>query len=126
MDLSTLKTKDVETLHVKGPDGKETDITIDLYSSDSEVYDEAMAEWRDKLLGKKREKDEKVSVKESYELNAMKLARCTKGWSGLAYNGEELEFSFENAKMIYNEPGLRWLHDQVNNFITSRENYLGN
>lgn len=124
MDLSTLETKQIETLHVKGPDGEDTDIKIQLYSADTDIYDEALAEMRDTMLEMRG--DGKITAEQRRTVNAVRLARCTKNWEGLDWQGEELPFSFENAKKLYANPGLKWLTDKINAFIERRENFLGN
>lgn len=60
---------------------------------------------------------EEVEV-ESIEL----LARCTLGWENIEWEGNELSFNYENAKMIYTE--LLWLREQCVAFIEDRPNFL--
>lgn len=50
------------------------------------------------------------------------LAAVTISWEGLEWNGEKLECTPENAKMLYSE--LPWLRDQASEFITDRANFL--
>lgn len=123
MDLAKKETQDKATLEVKTIDGKKTDIRIELWSSDSDVYNDAQAEMRRKVI---ESGFAKMSGEESRQANALVLARCTAGWTGIQWEGKELKCTLANAKMLYNNPRLGWLRDQVYDFINRRENYLGN
>jgi hypothetical protein len=123
MDLTSLTTLSTQVLKVIGPDKKPTDIEIELYSTDTEVYDEALAKFREIIIDKKVEK---TTGTEARKLNAEILARCTKAWYNIQWEGTELEYSYENALMLYSNPKLRWLMEQVQAFHSKRENYLGN
>jgi len=123
MDLTSLKTLSTQVLKVIGPDKKPTDIEIELYGTDTDVYDEALAKFRENIIDKKVDKP---TASDTRKLNAEILAHCTKNWKNIQWEGEELGFSFENAVMLYSNPKLRWLMEQVQSFHSKRENYLGN
>lgn len=50
------------------------------------------------------------------------LARCTLAWRGVAFEGEELPCTVENARMIYTR--LPWLREQVDLFASNRAFFL--
>ena len=69
-----------------------------------------------------RYKDRKIpaAVVESalYEI----LAECTTVWSGIVYNGEELECNADNARMLYSE--RTWIAEQLIVAAADRSNYF--
>lgn len=123
MDLSTLQTKQTSVLDLIGPNKEPTNISITLYSADSDVYDSAVAQMRDELV-KLPSKASYTSPEQRRDIIAAMYARCTKEWEGLSWKGKELECTFENAKMIYAQPGLKWILDQVQAFMEKRSNFL--
>ena len=87
-------------------------------------------QWRDEQRKQsiKRIKRTVGDVDEAAELeqvgqNAIDLlVACTLDWSGIAWEGKDLEFSADNARMLYTE--LAWLRDQVDRFIGQRANFI--
>lgn len=47
------------------------------------------------------------------------LAACTVGWENMMFDGEELSFSKENAKMLYEK--VPFIRDQVNRATGNRK-----
>lgn len=123
MDLSTSTTLQTATMNVESPTGDNTDVQIELYSIDSDVYDSAMAEMREELV-RLPDDTRKTSPEKRREIVARMYARCTKSWKGVEWQGKELELSVANAVMIYSNPGLSWLLDQVRRFMEGRRNFL--
>ncbi|MDD5724394.1 MAG: hypothetical protein PHY29_11760 [Syntrophales bacterium] len=50
------------------------------------------------------------------------LAACTKSWSGVVIEGKEIEFSHENALMVYER--FPWIKEQVDTAIGDRANFI--
>ncbi len=50
------------------------------------------------------------------------LACCTTGWSGVVIDKKEIEFSKENAVMIYDR--FPWIKEQVDLAIGDRANFI--
>lgn len=123
MDLTKNTTEDTSTLKLVSPDGQETDIELTLYSADSDVHDAAAAELRDELL-RLPEDSRKTSPEKRRTIVARMYAKCTKDWKGVQWKGKDLEFSLENATMIYANPGLSWIRDQVKRFMEDRRRFL--
>ena len=81
MDLSTLQTKQTSVLDLIGPNKEPTNISITLYSADSDVYDSAVAQMRDELV-KLPSKASYTSPEQRRDIIAAMYARCTKEWEG--------------------------------------------
>lgn len=52
------------------------------------------------------------------------LVACTVDWQGVAFNGEPLPCTADNARRIYADPGLAWLRAQVAEFTEEQANFL--
>lgn len=59
------------------------------------------------------------------------LAHCTTDWSGIPkgwLDGTDdetpIKHTAENALALYQNPGVKWLRDQVDKFIANRANFL--
>jgi len=50
------------------------------------------------------------------------LAKCTTGWSGVIVEGKEIEFSVDNATMIYTR--FPWIKEQVDVAVGDRANFI--
>ena len=100
-------------------DGAEIGIT--LVGKDSDVYRKAQRVVTNRRLSKKTNATLTAERLES-EANEV-LARCTISWTGVVYEGNELEFSFASAKMLYTQ--LPWVKEQVDEFVAERANFLG-
>lgn len=128
MDLSLLDSKKGanegrELIIVNPATGLETDIMITLAGIDSDIYqaiDREAARKRFKLLSRRQEL--KLTPEEIEEERLDMLAKCTLGWSGLQENGQDMPYSYANARRIYqNYPVIR---RQVDQFIGDQSNFL--
>lgn len=75
----------------------------------------------------RRLKRNKVALGTAEQLEAEKhetLAACTLGWEGFILNGKEWPFSPENAYSLYANPALRFIREQVDEFVGERANFL--
>lgn len=125
--------KDMVVLHptartpLKGADGNP--VTITLVGSDSDIYVKAINKNRDANIDEMRRRAKFSSEADDYK-GAKLLARCTITWRGIPVgwlNGtadETLaEFSYENALKMYSNRGVRWLREQVDEYIADRSNF---
>jgi hypothetical protein len=131
MDLSALDTRKaadegaklqlrhpVEDSPLTKDDG--SPITITLVGSDSATFKRAMQVQADRRL--KSNNRRSISM-QSIEDDAIDLlSAATIGWDGIVVDGEELPFSNENAKALYER--FPWIREQVNAFIGERANFL--
>ena len=126
MDLNEIKIADKseegEVLTVLHPvTYTETDIKIRLAGSDS-------ARYRNKI--KKIAEKDKGKRKNNFNLDAAErqgaeiLAACTLDWKGIQRGGVDIPFTYENAVELYADPNLRWLREQVDEFIADRTNFF--
>jgi hypothetical protein len=107
-------------------DGKP--VTITLLGRDSDVFLKAERIIRNKRMDLLK-KGGKFSAAEEDEEACETLARCTKAWSGIPtgwIDGKAdpapAECTFSNAAKLYGR--MRWVREQVDEFIGSRENFL--
>lgn len=99
---------------------------IELAGMDSEVYREAERKLRDAFVDEalKRDTEEfKMDVRDIEGYSSRLFAECTVSWSGIDWEGEPLECTYENALMLYTAEGLHWLWSDVNKFISRRRNF---
>lgn len=60
---------------------------------------------------------------EDYEDDMLSLlVACTRGWRGMVYEGEELAFTAENVRKVYQTQP--WIRDQVNEAVGDLGNFL--
>ena len=102
---------------------------IQILGADSTGYEEAVAKTAS-LKASDGTKKGKVSarqildaVRTNEQRQAEELASITVDWENIEWKGERLEFSEENAAMVYREHG--WLRQQLITFFADRTNYLG-
>lgn len=99
--------------------------TITLLGIDSDVYQDIQRRKQQTYL------DRAAKGKKAGNLDAKKLASdsleelvaCTVGWTGLSLDGEEpLEFSADNARMVYEQ--WSWIKEQAQAFVNDRANFF--
>ena len=131
-DLATLDTGDTaeegSILELRNPSTGELlldqgqPVTIRLAGEDSPQYRKAQHAAQNRRLQRGNLAKLKAEELESDTLEI--YAACTLGWRGLALDGEELPCTKANALMLYRRPGMKWLADQVADFIRDRANFL--
>ncbi len=135
MDLSTLSTKQKSeegvVMTVEDPrtgepllDDQGEGVTITVAGSDSKAYRTYSRKIQNKRLKNLKPGQRSLNIdSEEMEEEALELmCKCTLGWSGIAWQGEALECTPQNAKMLFTELG--WLREQVDIFITDRANFF--
>lgn len=100
-------------LVVKDIYGKDTDVKIRLKGIHSKA-------WRDMV----KQRDLMSMVSDDLPSPESMFAEVTIGWDGMPNpaNGEPLEFSKDNALMIYTKAPL--IFEQVNRFIANHANFI--
>lgn len=121
IDLSAFKPKDTFTFNLRHPATDEKlDITITVCSSDSKKYRAVVHRLRNERMGKRNAK----VTSEQVENNAVEiLVACTESWDNMLYDGQALECTPANVRMIY--IALPWVYEQVDAAIGDRTNFLG-
>ena len=110
MDLSTAFPLDLITVNIKDPKGKPTDISLTLAGpahAATIAVDRAQA---DAVL---KAKGEKPTLDQFFSETEDELVGRTLGWANVSWQGAELPFSPDNARMLYTNPKLAWLRNQV-------------
>lgn len=117
MDISSLILNDTYEVTITGPDGKDTDVKIEVYGPDSVVA-------RTALLNVQRKKDAKAdkSIEEMDEEDSDLMAAITKSWQNVQLDGKELEPTPENFKRAYMR--ARFLRAQVWAAHLTRSNFF--
>lgn len=133
MDLGQLDTsavaEDGVDLQLKHPgtltpltqdDQAETPISIRLAGADSARFRKAERANRDKRLrgGLRRPPTAAELDADGLEL----LVQCTLGWSGIIVDGQQLEFTPANVRILYKR--FQWIREQVDLFMGDRQNFL--
>lgn len=96
-------------------------IGIYLLGKDSKVYKDAQRKITNRRLNSKSSSTITAERMESEAIEV--LAKCSVSWTGIVYDGEELECDFASAKKLY--MNASWVKEQVDEFIAERANYLG-
>lgn len=139
MDLNSLNTKSLADegaeMVIRHPktDAPVTDeatgepVGITLLGQDSAEYRRIAKAQQNRRLERMQRTGNTGATADEIESNALELlVGCTKGWRHVRLGEEELPFSAANARRLYTTPGLQWLREQVDAFIGSRANFLGN
>ena len=114
------KAEEGAVMQVKNPlTGEALGATITLIGTDSKAFRDLAKQRATATL--KRTKEEQENYDSDDEMSVM-LSKCTLAWSGVEEGVEAVEFSQENALMMYRK--YRWLRDQVDQFIGDRANFL--
>jgi hypothetical protein len=98
---------------------------IVLAGVDSKIYQDAQHKIANKRMkGAFRRTGIRIQLtSEEMEQETIELvARCTLGWRNIEWKGQPLEYSYENAKMVYTE--LLWLREQCISFMEDRSFFL--
>ena len=127
MDISKIRLADKSeqgsTLIVLDPvTGVETDFKIKLAGTDSFIYRNWLKRMSNKKLGNFKKKG--FSYEESERSSVELLAELTLGWEGLEADGEPIVYSREKAMELYSDPNMKWLREQVDEFVGERANFF--
>ena len=131
MDLSNFDTKSFANegkwLHIMSPAGEplfaddldqEKPMRIKLLGADSDAFQRHA-----KRMGASATNKALSSSKNTERAVYDMLVACTRGIENIILNGEELEHTPENVRMLFED--YPWITDQVFEFIRDRAQYLG-
>lgn len=93
-------------------------IRIFLKGNDSDTFKKRL-DFHMRKDGKRR--GEKT-IAEVEQQSCDLLAHVTTGWENVIWEDEPLEFSIENAKMLYKQ--RPWIRRQVDEFVAEAENFF--
>ncbi len=133
MDLAQFDTKPAANAGVDMPvrhpqtrkpltddDGKP--ITIRLIGRDSDQFQAAQREMLTRRLRNAPAASDVPDFEAAETETIDLLATSTVGWSGIKIDGKPLSFSHENAANLYRR--LRWLREDVDAFVSSRDHFF--
>ena len=104
---------------------EDLDITISVLGKDSDAFQKISRAQNKKRLAKMQKGGFRTTAAPLEEIESDGidlLASCTTGWAGINVNGKEIEFSKDNALMIYE--GYPWIREQVDTAIGDRANFI--
>lgn len=108
-------------------DGTEQRVEIDLLSTESTVGRDKRRDFQRARLSKvSRGKRVKVTPEQLDTEKVALLTALTVAWRGVKWQGETLECTPANRRMLYAHPVMGWLVDQIEEHVGSVEAYLGN
>src|SRR5262245_42075614 len=100
-------------------------VTITLVGLDSKEYIQAVQDNQTRRLNAARNRRNVKITGSDLDNDALAVQiACTKDWSHIIWQGKELECIPANVRMVYER--LRFIRDQVAEFIEDRANFLGN
>lgn len=123
---ATLELRDPMTDSVLRDEDSGEAVTLTLIGSDAKSYQQAAHKSLNRRLNKKITKAGRLKLSaEELEDDAFALLLIsTTGWSHVIVDGNELQFSEINARMVYER--FPWIREQADEFINDRMNFLGN
>lgn len=100
-------------------------VTITLFGTDSKEYMKVTHSIQNRRLGKRLGKGGRAKLTaEEFEVEALELlVASTKAWKHIVVDGQELDCSEKNVRMVYQR--FPWIREQVDEFIADRSNFLG-
>ncbi|MNS58674.1 hypothetical protein D3C72_916010 [compost metagenome] len=111
-------------------DEKKKPVTITLLGRDSDTFIQAENASRNRAM-EQLSKNVKFSAAAAEQQTCETLARCTVDWSGIPkgwIDGTDDEtaakLTEESAAALYASTGVKWLRDQVDEFVGTRANFL--
>lgn len=120
MDLSKVKAKEVSDLNIVYPDGEETGVVLQVQSVNASGVRRVLKKWDNVAARSKKGLNFEQKEQASVEL----LRAAIVGWSGLEEDGVELECTDENKLSILKNKDLRFMRDQVDEFVGDSNNFF--
>ena len=113
----------------KDEDGeiKQIPVTISLIRSDGKQATEHTHQLRNRRLKTVGRKGKiKLTSSDLEEDSISLLVFCTRGWSGIVIDGDDLVCNAGNSRRLYADSRFTWIRSQVDEFIGDEANFLGN
>jgi hypothetical protein len=102
-------------------------IIINVLGKDSDEFQKVSRAQQKKRMAKMTKGGFRVQnltpAPEEVEQDGLELlAKCTRSWSGVVIEGKDIEFSYDNAVMVYER--FPWIKEQVDTAIGDRANFI--
>jgi hypothetical protein len=132
MDLASIDLRKASEkpnrLTIRNPQtGEPTDAWIEMLGPDSALalsIHEESATFFAKRAQRQGLADPKKEKEEFEQHAAHNMAKICTDWGGISFGKDkDLEFSYENATMIFSNPLSRWVRQQVERFHSDRANF---
>lgn len=105
---------------------EDLDIIIGVLGKDSDEFQKISRTQNKKRMAKMQKggfrNTATVPIEEVERDGVLLLGACTTGWDGVVIDGKEVEFSTDNAVMVYNR--FPWIREQVDTAIGDRSNFI--
>ncbi len=115
---------DVQIYHPGTNEDLDTIITV--LGKDSDAFQKVSRAQNKKRMAKMQKggfRNTSVMSPEEIESDGTALlAACTTGWINVVLDGQDLEFSVDNAVMLYNR--FPWIKEQVDTAVGDRANFI--
>lgn len=124
LDLATLDTRKASNQGVEfeldhPSTGEPLGIVLTVVGTDSDDYKRAEHAATNKRLNKR---NAKMTAEGLEATTRGLLVECIKGWTGMVVDGEEMEFTKENARAVLKR--FPWIQEQVDQFVGDRRNFI--
>lgn len=97
-------------------------MTLTLLGVDSTAYQQAFRKNMNRRLNAKAKGQDKMTAEQLESEAIERLVLCTKGWTHVGLDGEVLDCTEANARLVYTR--FPWLRMQADEFIADRANFL--
>lgn len=126
IDLSELDTKAAAnagtSITLRHPfTNDDLDITINVLGRDSDAFNKIQSAQNKKRFERMQKNKKGTLLDDLDESGIALLAACTTGWTNVQLNGSILDFSEDNARMVYER--FPWIREQIDSAIGDRANF---
>ena len=105
---------------------EDLDLIINVLGKDSDAFQKVSRAQNKKRMAKMQKggfrNTAPIPIEEIEQDGIDLLAACTTGWAGVIIEGEEIQFSIDNAVMVYER--FPWIKEQIDTAIGDRANFI--
>ena len=105
---------------------EDLDITISVLGKDSDLFQKVSRAQNKKRMAKMQKggfrNTTSIPLEEIESDGVDLLASCTTGWAAVVIDSKEIDFSKDNAVMVYER--FPWIKEQVDTAIGDRANFI--
>jgi len=105
---------------------EDLDLIINVLGKDSDAFQKVSRAQNKKRMAKMQKggfrNTAPIPIEEIEQDGIDLLAACTTGWTGVIIEGEEIQFSIDNAVMVYER--FPWIKEQIDTAIGDRANFI--
>ena len=105
---------------------EDLDITISVLGKDSDLFQKVSRNQNKKRMAKMQKggfrNTTSIPIEQVESDGVDLLAACTTGWTGVVIDKKEIEFSKDNAVMVYER--FPWIKEQIDTAIGDRANFI--